>query len=105
MKSPLIFRVFKNDQIHVVKQFLDKDQILFGHEACQELIKFQDSIVKEIGKEKKIPALYHVSYEIESAVRKYAFDNLWDVMQIDNREDRQNKTDEVKKYFPFVDIK
>ena len=33
MKSPLIFRVFKNDQIHVVKQFLDKDQILFGHEA------------------------------------------------------------------------
>lgn len=33
MKSPLIFRVFKNEQIHVVKQFLDKDQILFGHEA------------------------------------------------------------------------
>ncbi len=33
MKSPLIFRVFKNDQIHVVKQFVDKDQILFGHEA------------------------------------------------------------------------
>ncbi len=33
MKSPLIFRVFKNDQIHVVKQFIDKDQILFGHEA------------------------------------------------------------------------
>jgi pSer/pThr/pTyr-binding forkhead associated (FHA) protein/outer membrane biosynthesis protein TonB len=33
LKSPLIFRIFKNDQIHVVKQFLDKDQILFGHEA------------------------------------------------------------------------
>ncbi len=33
MKSPLIFRVFKNEQIYVVKQFLDKDQILFGHEA------------------------------------------------------------------------
>lgn len=33
MKSPLIFRVFKNEQIHVVKQFLDKDQVLFGHEA------------------------------------------------------------------------
>lgn len=33
MKSPLIFRVFKNEQIHVVKQFLDKEQVLFGHEA------------------------------------------------------------------------
>ncbi|OFZ30375.1 MAG: hypothetical protein A2622_08160 [Bdellovibrionales bacterium RIFCSPHIGHO2_01_FULL_40_29] len=33
MKSPLIFRVFKNDQIHVVKQFVDKDQIIIGHQA------------------------------------------------------------------------
>ncbi|AZZ37671.1 FHA domain-containing protein [Bdellovibrio sp. qaytius] len=30
MKSPLIFRVFKNNQIHFVKQFIDKDQIVFG---------------------------------------------------------------------------
>ncbi len=33
MKSPLIFRVFKNDQIYVVKQFVDKDQVIIGHEA------------------------------------------------------------------------
>lgn len=33
MKSPLIFRIFKNEQIHLVKQFVDKEQILFGHEA------------------------------------------------------------------------
>ncbi len=33
MKSPLIFRIFKGEQIYVVKQFVDKDQILFGHEA------------------------------------------------------------------------
>lgn len=33
MKSPLIFRVFKNDQIFVVKQFVDKDQITIGHDA------------------------------------------------------------------------
>lgn len=30
MKSPIIFRVFKNNQIHFVKQFIDKDQIVFG---------------------------------------------------------------------------
>lgn len=31
MKSPIIFRVFKNNQIHFVKQFVDKDQIVFGY--------------------------------------------------------------------------
>ena len=30
MKSPIIFRVFKNNQIHFVKQFVDKDQVVFG---------------------------------------------------------------------------
>ena len=30
MKSPIIFRVYKNNQIHFVKQFIDKDQLVFG---------------------------------------------------------------------------
>jgi len=33
LKTPLIFRVFKNNQIHTVKQFVDRDQIIFGHAA------------------------------------------------------------------------
>lgn len=36
MKSPIIFRVFKNDQIHFVKQFLDKDQLVIGRAASGE---------------------------------------------------------------------
>jgi pSer/pThr/pTyr-binding forkhead associated (FHA) protein len=30
LKSPIIFRVFKNNQIQFVKQFVDKDQIVIG---------------------------------------------------------------------------
>lgn len=30
MKSPIIFRVFKNNQIFFVKQFIDKDQLIIG---------------------------------------------------------------------------
>jgi len=30
LKSPIIFRVYKNNQIHFVKQFVDKDQLVFG---------------------------------------------------------------------------
>ncbi len=33
MKAPIIFRVYKNNQIHFVKQFTDKDQIVFGSSA------------------------------------------------------------------------
>jgi len=33
LKSPIIFRVYKNGQIHFVKQFVDKDQLVFGCSA------------------------------------------------------------------------
>lgn len=36
MKSPIIFRVFKNNQIHFVKQFLDKDQLVIGRSESGE---------------------------------------------------------------------
>ena len=31
MKSPLIFRIYKKDQIYIVKQFLDDDRIIIGN--------------------------------------------------------------------------
>lgn len=33
MKSPLVFRIYKNDQIHVVKQFVDDDRVIIGRGA------------------------------------------------------------------------
>lgn len=33
MKTPLVFRIFKNSQIHVVKQFVDEDRVVFGRSA------------------------------------------------------------------------
>ncbi|MBC7457031.1 MAG: FHA domain-containing protein, partial [Bdellovibrionaceae bacterium] len=36
MKSPIIFRVFKNNQIQFVKQFVDKDQIVVGQLVAAE---------------------------------------------------------------------
>ncbi|SKA86816.1 polyribonucleotide nucleotidyltransferase [Caloramator quimbayensis] len=72
------------------------DAIMFGFNACQEIIKFQEEITKEIGKQKVVPQLYHVPDEIENAVREYCTDKLWEVLQYTDREERQNKTDEVK---------
>jgi pSer/pThr/pTyr-binding forkhead associated (FHA) protein len=36
LKSPVIFRVFKNDQIYFVKQFVDKDQLVIGRSEANE---------------------------------------------------------------------
>ncbi|QCX32286.1 polyribonucleotide nucleotidyltransferase [Caloramator sp. E03] len=72
------------------------DAIMFGFEACQDIIKFQEDVTKEIGKPKVIPELYHVPEEIEKAVREYCTDKLWEALQYTDREERQNKTDEVK---------
>jgi pSer/pThr/pTyr-binding forkhead associated (FHA) protein len=36
LKSPIIFRVFKNNQIHFVKQFIDKDQLVIGRSESGE---------------------------------------------------------------------
>ena len=31
MNSPLVFRIYKNDQIYVVKQFVNDERIVIGH--------------------------------------------------------------------------
>lgn len=72
------------------------DGIMFGFKACQDLIKFQEDIVKAVGKEKAIPTLYHVEEELEVAVREYATQKLWAAVQYTNRQERQQHVDEVK---------
>lgn len=70
--------------------------IMFGFNACQELIKFQEDVTKQAGKEKKTPILYKVEDEIETSVREFATQKLWDAMQYTDRQERQEKVDEVK---------
>lgn len=41
MRSPIIFRIFKNDQIQFVKQFTDKDQIIFGNTTEEGQVDIQ----------------------------------------------------------------
>jgi polyribonucleotide nucleotidyltransferase len=70
--------------------------IMFGYEKAQDIIKFQEEIREKIGKEKVIPELYHVSDELESAVREYAYNMVNEVMHIRERVERQEKTNEMK---------
>jgi polyribonucleotide nucleotidyltransferase len=81
---------------HEIPEDVMFEAIMFGFNACQDIIKFQEEIASKIGKEKRIPELYKVPEEIDSAVREYAYDKLWEAMQYTDRQERQEKTDIVK---------
>ena len=70
--------------------------IMFGFNACQDIIKFQEEIREKVGKEKVIPAIHSVPEEIDSAVREYASEKLWEAFKFTDRQDRQIKVDTIK---------
>ena len=72
------------------------DAIMFGFDACQDIIKFEEEIIAEVGKTKAEPVLYAASDEIENAVREYSTDKLYEALQYTNRQERQDKIDTVK---------
>lgn len=72
------------------------DAIMFGHEAIKELIAFQESIVKEIGKEKIEVALAAVDATIESEVKEFATDKMIAAIQIKEKLEKYAAIDKVK---------
>jgi polyribonucleotide nucleotidyltransferase len=72
------------------------DAIMFGFDACQELIAFQEKVMEAVGKEKKMPELHHVPDEIAAAVREYVDDKLTEAFKLTDRQERQNATDLIK---------
>jgi pSer/pThr/pTyr-binding forkhead associated (FHA) protein len=57
LKSPIIFRVFKNNQIQFVKQFVDKDQIILGQLVNQDGSESQADIQLDSGEVSPIHCL------------------------------------------------
>lgn len=72
------------------------DAIMFGFDACQDIVKFQEEIIEKVGKTKAEPVLYSVPDEIENAVREYSTDKLYEALQYTDRQERQDKIDTVK---------
>ncbi|NLY49567.1 MAG: polyribonucleotide nucleotidyltransferase, partial [Firmicutes bacterium] len=70
--------------------------LAFGHEAIQELVRFQEEIVKKVGKEKRQVTLYQVSEELELAVREYATTKLIEALQEPEKLRREENLNEVE---------
>ena len=69
--------------------------IMFGHEAIKKLIAFQEEIVKEVGKEKRVIELYEVDAEIKANVESLAKERLINAVRIKEKLVRYGAIDEI----------
>ena len=72
------------------------EAILYAHEAIKELVAFQEKIVAEIGKPKKEVPLVTTGDDVKKAVREYAYDKAVWSFDTYERNERQQREDEVK---------
>lgn len=74
------------------------DAIMFAHEEIKKLVEFQLKVKEEIGKPLCQDLVYEiVPEEINNAVREYANEKLDYALDTFNRQERQNRQDEVDK--------
>lgn len=72
------------------------DAIMFGHEAIKQIVEFQQKIMNEIGKEKRIVKLFKVPEEIDTLVREYATDKLNIAVRNSDKLSREANINEIK---------
>ena len=71
--------------------------ILFGHEEIKKQCAFIEGIVSECGKKKIEMELYHVPEDLDKKVREYASAKLDWALDTFDRQERQQRQDEVEK--------
>ena len=72
------------------------DALMFGHEAVQELCKFQEEIIGEVGSEKMEYEHLEISDELRSEVYALAHDDLDAALRIKEKLAKYNRIDEIK---------
>lgn len=72
------------------------DAIMIGHDAIKELISFQETIVKEIGKEKITVELATIDEELNKEVRAFATSKMLSAIQIKDKLEKYAAIDKVK---------
>ena len=71
------------------------EAIMFGHDAIKEIIRFQEQIVAEIGKEKMELNLYEIDPAINTRVREMAEADMLKAIQVVEKHARQEAIEAV----------
>ncbi|MDF9867502.1 polyribonucleotide nucleotidyltransferase [Bacilli bacterium PM5-3] len=80
------------------KQVSEEDMleaIMFGHEYIKVLCEFQESIAKEIGKEKMEVSLYEQDQDILNDVRELAYDKIKEANAIFTKQEKNEANNKI----------
>ncbi|MBP2654901.1 MAG: pnp [Firmicutes bacterium] len=72
------------------------EAIMFGHSVIQQIVAFQESIVLEAGKSKRVMKIYEVPADINTAVREFVTDKLKTAVANADKQTREEQTKQVK---------
>ena len=72
------------------------EAIMIGHDAIKELVEFQESIVKEIGKEKIVVELAKLDEDLVKEVEEFASPKMLEAIQIKDKLEKYAAIDKVK---------
>lgn len=72
------------------------EALMFGHKHIIELCKFQETIIKEVGKEKIEVELADIDTEVEDEIRKNYADKMVEAIKVKDKLESQKRVSEVK---------
>lgn len=72
------------------------EALMFGHKYIKELCEFQETIIKEIGKEKITVELASIDEDLENEVRENITSDMLEAIQIKDKLEKYERIDEVK---------
>ncbi|WP_196591570.1 polyribonucleotide nucleotidyltransferase [Pectinatus frisingensis] len=72
------------------------EAILFGHQEIKKLVEFQQKMVEECGKEKRVVKLFQPQEELIDKIRAYAYDKLNTAVRDSDKLRRDEHITEVK---------
>ena len=73
------------------------DALMFGHEAIKKLCEFQESIIAQVGKEKREIELYKIDEAIQNDIDSRIFDKMKAAISIFDKLERQDAIDAIEK--------
>ena len=76
--------------------------IMFGHEAIKKLCAFQEEIIKEIGKPKRVIELYSIDEELQQTVASLCKDRIVKSVSIVDKLARQDAIDAIENNFAII---
>ncbi len=80
------------------KQVSEDDMLgalVFAHEEIKKICEWEETIIKEVGKEKIVPDLFKIPEELNNAVRSFAFDNLKKAISTFDKLEREANIEKV----------